>query len=104
MLLSPQLVIYIKLLNFIVMYTNEQIKATLKNIFVDTTGYNPFETSDSFYHRNIKIRFLLDELDIIELVVKMEMEFRINISGHETEKIGCMNIEALVNFISSKCS
>ena len=85
------------------MYSNEQIQSKLQDIFVETTWYNPFE-KDSFYHQSISQLFCLDELDIIEMVVRIEKEFRIHISADEYDRIGLMSIDELVEFVSSKYS
>ena len=88
---------------FIIMRTIENIKTKLKEIFIDAIGFNPFD-KDDFYHHSLIKRFMLDQIDFLEIVVRIEKEFHFNITNEEEEKIACMNIDKLTNFIHSKCS
>ncbi len=88
---------------FIIMHTFEHTKTTIKNIVIDATGFNPFD-KDDFYHHSLIKRFMLDQIDFLEIVVRIEKEFHFNITNEEEEKIACMNIDKLTNFIHSKCS
>ena len=85
------------------MFSDDQIKTGLANIFLEATGFDPFQKSDLYLY-GIKQRFALEELDIVVLAVKIEVCFRIDISNAEIEKLGMMNINQVVSFISSKCS
>jgi acyl carrier protein len=85
------------------MRTIENIKTKLKEIFIDAIGFNPFD-KDEFYHHSLIERFMLNQIDFLEIVVRIEMEFHFNITNEEEEKIACMNIDKLTNFIHSKCS
>ena len=85
------------------MYSKEQIKSKLKDIFIEATLYDPFK-EDEHYQSPIDFRFGLDFLDIIEIEVRIEKEFRIHLSPDEDEKLGLMNIDELVAFVTIKCS
>ena len=84
------------------MHSVDLIKQKLKEIFLEAIGFDPFKSDD--YFKCIYFRFALDELDIIELILRIEKQFNIEISlaKHEDEKIMLMNIDQLVNFIASK--
>lgn len=85
------------------MYSKEQIKSKLKDIFIEATSYDPFK-EDECYQTPIDFRFGLDFLDIMEISLRIEKEFRIHLSSDEDDRISFMNIDELVEFISSKCS
>lgn len=85
------------------MYSKEQIKSKLKDIFIEATLYDPFK-EDEYYQSPIDFRFGLDFLDIMEISLQIEKEFRIHLSPDEDEKLGLMNIDELVVFVTIKCS
>ena len=85
------------------MFTVEQIKTKLKDIFFDVIGFDPFE-EDTFYKDGIVRRFCLDPFDIVDLIMRMERNFNFELSEAEAEKTKDMNIDQLVDFVSSKCS
>ena len=81
----------------------DNIKTTLRDIFLEAIGFDPF-MNDVDYHKSIGYRFALDKWDIIELVVRMEIEFNITITYSQDEdvKIMMMNIDELVDYVTSK--
>ena len=85
------------------MYSKEQIKSKLKDIFIEATLYDPFK-EDEYYQSPIDFRFGLDFMDIMEISLQIEKEFRIHLSPDEDEKLGLMNIDELVVFVTIKCS
>ena len=85
------------------MYSKEQIKSKLKDIFIEATLYDPFK-EDEYYQSPIDFRFGLDFMDIMEISLQIEKEFRIHLSPDEDEKLGLMNIDELVAFVTIKCS
>ena len=85
------------------MYSKEQIKSKLKDIFVEATLYDPFK-EDEYYQSPIDFRFGLDFLDIMEIILRIEKEFRIHLSPDEDEKMSLMSIDEIVSFVATKCS
>lgn len=85
------------------MYSKEQIKSKLKDIFVEATLHDPF-VEDEYYHLYISVRFELDILDVMEIIMRIEKEFRIHLSPDEDEKLGLMSIDEIVSFVATKCS
>ncbi len=81
----------------------DNIKTTLRDIFLEAIGFDPF-MNDVDYHKSIGYRFALDKWDIIELVVRMEIKFNITITYSQDDdvKIMMMNIDELVKFITLK--
>ena len=85
------------------MTREEQIKEKLKEVFMDAIEVDPFE-KDANYYDNIYHRFILDDLDIVDLVMKMERYFYITLSEIEIENMKTMNIDKIVDFMCLKCS
>ena len=85
-----------------VVYT-DSIRKVLKKIFLENLGVNPFK-QDGTYNMNIDSRYGLDDIDIAELVIGIENYFNIRIAYSEKEelKIRLMNIDELVDYVTSK--